>query len=292
MRLMYKWLKQSYSLFRILSLDVVSGVVAVAYLWSEVLQIKIELSIYVALGLAVWLIYTLDHLLDAYKIPHTAHTQRHRFHQKYLLALSITWILGAACGFWIALQLPIRLWVGGVVMLGLVALHFLLNFWFNISKKQLIWQKETRIAIFYSLGVALGPLSEVQYFAYPLIFWMLLMIFGLAWLNLLLISLYESEIDFKDLHDSTAQRLGQASLEIILARLSWLIGVFWLLGVYLFFHGLWVSWILLGLMWFTLEQVRHSPNYFRVGERYRAWSDFVFLYPYFLYILILYGTRF
>lgn len=49
-------------------------------------------SWYVVLPLAVWVIYTGDHLLDAYRLQDQASTPRHRFHHRHfklLLALAV-----------------------------------------------------------------------------------------------------------------------------------------------------------------------------------------------------------
>jgi hypothetical protein len=67
----------------ILSLDVVAGAVAGALFFGEILQVQLSFSVLTALGLTVWIIYTLDHLRDAKQILNVASTDRHRFHQEH-----------------------------------------------------------------------------------------------------------------------------------------------------------------------------------------------------------------
>lgn len=283
----YQWLKQVHRILRILSLDVVLGAVAQAYLWAYVLRVEIPIEIYVALGLSVWLIYTLDHLLDAYKIPHDAHTARHRFHQKHFYSLVFCWCLGAVLGLWLASGLPWRLWLYGGGMLCLMAFHFFLSFRVFLSKKLLLFQKETRIAVFYSLGVSLGALSALRSEGMHLpIIWTFGMVFGLAWLNLLLISYHEAETDSRDGQASIAGDVGLGALQLLIHRLSVSVGAFWLCGFLALDASLYGACAVLGLMWLTLELVRRFPWYFKERERYRIWSDLVFLYPYSIYFLM------
>lgn len=282
----YQWLKQCHQFLRILSLDVVLGAVAQAYLWAYLLQVSIPKEVYLALGLSVWLIYTLDHLLDAYKIPHRAHTARHRFHQNYFYPLAVIWCLAALLGLWLAIRLPIRLWMYGGGMLCLVGLHFILSFSVNPSKNLLLFQKETRIALFYSLGVGLGAWSIGQdAIAYPKLCWGFGLVFGLAWFNLLLISYHEADTDSKDKHNSIAGDLGLIKLHNLIRRLSFALASMLCLGIFILKKEEYLVWLIFGLMWLTLELVRHFHIYFAERERYRAWSDLVFLYPYGIYFL-------
>ncbi|NJL13528.1 MAG: hypothetical protein HC913_11335 [Microscillaceae bacterium] len=112
---------------RILSLDVVLGVILMALLGGHICHHPVEKVVLAALGLTVWLIYTLDHLLDAYQIPPPAHTLRHRFHQQYFGLLVFFWFLGAGLGLrQIAPFLPSEIWKRGLAMLVLVGGHFIL----------------------------------------------------------------------------------------------------------------------------------------------------------------------
>src|SRR6476659_9916470 len=75
-------LSRYYKLANILSLDVVAGAVICSIFFSQVFNTVIRVSGIISLALSVWIIYTVDHLLDARRITRQASTVRHRFHQK------------------------------------------------------------------------------------------------------------------------------------------------------------------------------------------------------------------
>ena len=66
----------------LLSLDVVLGAMAGMLFFSDLLEVNIAGSVYFLLGLAVWSIYTLDHLMDARSAINKPQSPRHQLHQK------------------------------------------------------------------------------------------------------------------------------------------------------------------------------------------------------------------
>src|SRR5687767_3029402 len=70
-----------YRLLNILSIDVALGSVCCAAWFAEIFNVNLKPYVLMALGLTVWIIYTIDHLLDARKIHVSASTERHRYHQ-------------------------------------------------------------------------------------------------------------------------------------------------------------------------------------------------------------------
>lgn len=268
-----------YTYFRILSLDVVLGAVLMCYFCAYCLDTHPDWSVYVSLGVAVWLIYTLDHLLDAYKIPHEAHTSRHRFHQKHFNILSICWLISLIFGLWITLNyLPRRVLIFGMALSSLVFLHFLLTL-IDRLKNTLLIQKETRIAFIYSLGVALASLSLKDQFPNPVECLIIFQIFLIAWVNLLIISYYEEAIDQKDAHVSTARKLGKSSIQSLIQVL---LLIQWVLAFYCGFTGGWrmiIAILILCLMNVILALIAYRKKYFQEKERYRALSDAIFFLP-------------
>ncbi len=281
MRKLWQKIGTAYNLLRILSIDVAIGAMAMAHLWAIFFRTSPPIVIYVLLGLIVWLIYTLDHLLDAYQIKHTAHTLRHQFHQKYFHVLCGFVGLVAGVVVWLLFLLTWKVWMWGSVVLGLVIVHFLLSFFFR-QQSHFLLQKELRIAFGYSLGVAVGifstiPFSKIEWAA---TLWLLLFVVGLAWFNLLLIACYEYESDVKDAQCSLVVSLGVLPIQQLLSKISIGLLIYFLIGIYLLFpFMLYQILVLLGLMLFTLELVRRFNDYFKQKERYRIWSDAIFLYP-------------
>ena len=286
-----RFFKSFYVYFRILSLDVVLGAGLMCYFYAYCLRINPAWTAYMALGIAVWLIYTLDHLWDARKIPHEANTLRHRFHQKNFVVLSIVWLIIALLGAWLALSLLTQavFWYG-LILCALVLGHFLLSL-IDGLKNTLFIQKETRTALIYSLGVALAPVSLSLDFSYLMLSLITAQVFLIAWVNLLIISYFEYESDQRDVHISTAIKLGKGKtikLVNILIVSQIIVGLisFVLFDIYLF-----LPLFILILMSLTLVLIIEKRSYFKENERYRALSDAIFYLPIIL-ILLEYGRGF
>ncbi|HEX8061295.1 MAG TPA: hypothetical protein VF473_10190, partial [Cyclobacteriaceae bacterium] len=62
----------NYRTFNLLSLDVALGAVISAAFLGRILNVHILPQGYVLLGIIVWLIYTADHLLDAWSMREAA----------------------------------------------------------------------------------------------------------------------------------------------------------------------------------------------------------------------------
>ena len=87
MPLKRKYLGQLLQIINSLSLDVALGAIAGSYILLFVAGIPSDGISILALAITVWLIYTLDHLLDAKEISGPAETFRHRIHQIYKVPL-------------------------------------------------------------------------------------------------------------------------------------------------------------------------------------------------------------
>ena len=266
--------------FRILSLDVALGACVMTYFFSYYFGQMTNWAYYVSLGLTVWLIYTLDHLLDARKIPHQAHTPRHRFHQAYYWQIFTLWtIVFLLTGFLSFQLLTYTTLVYGLFLCILVGIHFLLGK-IHILHRLFFFQKEIRIALVYGLGVALAPFSlsqQVQLIPFLLL---LIQVILMASVNLLIISYYEAETDKKDHHQSIVTLFGEEivqRLAYLFILLVLLIGI--ILAILLWNKKVFLTECILVLMILSLYTVLKIPHYFKNHERYRIWSDSVFFYP-------------
>ena len=72
--------KSPQPLYQILSLDVVLGAVSVGVFATQLLQVKANPYWWIILAVAVWVIYTFDHLVDGFKKKGESTIYRHRFH--------------------------------------------------------------------------------------------------------------------------------------------------------------------------------------------------------------------
>ena len=274
----YRMLQATLRTAQNLSLDVVLGAVISSMFIARLLSVSLSLVDLTALGLAVWLIYTADHLTDAMKIPHAAHTTRHRYHQQYFRPLLIGWILLAMGGVLLLSQLSWILVLKGLVMVTFVGVYFML---IHILPRITFFHKELMIAILYTGGVFLAPVHMYTNAFDRTLILLCGQYFMLALVNVFIISWYEQDSDQKDGHHSYIIALGPAKgVKVIRIALGVLFASI-AFGVVFFrinqaFMG--VQFTLL-LMTTTLHAVLHFPRYFIRRRRYRAWSDAVFSYP-------------
>lgn len=239
--------------------------------------VEVELSIYVSLFISVWLIYTIDHLIDASRIKHVAQTFRHQFHQKYFKQLTTAWVLMFLSGvLFSVVVLPAETIKVGFIASALVIVHLVLVYLLG-TRVSIFIQKELGVAFTYCVGIIVGPLSMsegLDGFGYFLMF----QIFILALLNLLEFSWFDRKLDKSHGQTSVVRGLGE---KVVLEVVFFLFALFVLTLVvaFLFFPQYGQYELILGLMGGTLFLVFAFQKYFKVRERYRVFGDLVFVFP-------------
>lgn len=205
-----------YKYFNILSLDVVAGACICSMFLADFLGVQLHWATVTLLGLSVWLIYTFDHLNDAKNITHHAATARHRFHQVYFKELTWVSMLVLAVASILMFKIPTETVVWGVALSCLVAAYFLLLFFLKLKSS---YHKELTIAVLYSSGVLLGPLS-VYRGAFDLrITSIFVQFFLLAFTNLLTFAVFEIRTDERDGSPSLVRIIGEQKALILLKLL-------------------------------------------------------------------------
>ncbi|MDW3208810.1 MAG: UbiA family prenyltransferase [Reichenbachiella sp.] len=266
--------KSILSVLRWLSLDVVTGGVIFSLAIGKVVNADLHWSIPTALGCCIWLIYTLDHLIDGNSSERDPSMKRHAFHKKFRKPIFIVFVLVACFGLRILSFLPYQTLILGCVLLGLVGLYFLSIWLFKIY-----FAKEIFIAVLYSCGVFLGSFSlkpDMDLVIYLLFMQTVLM----ASINLLLFSFYEVAHDTQDGHQSWATHFG------VVKTLNHLLLLLVLLGLSIgsvFFFSLSLNQFLLTtifiVMSLILAAIYFAPQWFKKNERFRWVGDLVFLFP-------------
>jgi hypothetical protein len=238
-------------------------------------------TFYLLLPLSVWVVYTLDHLLDARRMGAAAHTPRHRFHFRYqhLLwpACAVGAVLCALLAFW-GLS-----WLGlafGAGMCGLVVLHLLIVKAAGSLASPLL-AKELGVGVIFTVGVWGLPLLRHR-FNHP-IDWplpILIQYFLLVMVNLLTFSLAEATADAADHQTSFVLGVGPRAA----TGVTWaILAVHVALGVYVALA--WptriplVSELVFAAMAFMLASILLWPRWMHARERYRAIGDGAFLLP-------------
>ncbi|HSJ66546.1 MAG TPA: hypothetical protein VK921_02675 [Anditalea sp.] len=214
-----------------LSIDVALGACAGLYFFAHLLGVHLHWLFYLLMAMAVWSIYTLDHLLDAYQVKGTASTDRHRIHQFYskhltiVLALIIT--VGLLLGFYLLQISVISL---SVLILASLILSNLILLKYYIKSLSIL--KEFNTALFYTIGIMMVPYLIHMDLGVHRGFWYLgLGYFSIAWMNLLLLSLMDADTDRADGFNSIVTAIGERKVEKIL---FWLL-IFTILYLFLLF---------------------------------------------------------
>lgn len=272
--------RRGYQLIQILSIDVAIGAVASGSILVWWLGISMPWIWWIALPSCVWLIYTLDHLLDARRLKGHAHTARHQFHYAYRKIIWIGWLSVALATLVLCLlYLPGEFWVFGSIMSFLVLGHLLLV-WIIGNNINRVILKEFAVGLIYTVGVWGGPVlvgwKQVGYAEGMLSgqFFLLVMI------NLICFSLFEFRIDELDKQASFARAVGKKQTNNILKLCFFLV---FILSIY--FLTLFVSerayliQLTLIVMAFAFFLILWKRDWFVKHERYRILADGVFLLP-------------
>lgn len=264
-----------YRYFNLLSLDVAMGATISALFLIKLFSVDIRLQGLLCLGLTVWLIYTMDHLVDASKLKSQASTERHRFHQRNFRAILVLAVV-------ILLTIiPLLFFIYKPVLSMGIGLGVLVVLYFIVQRK-LSFLKELVGAMLYSVGVMLPviALSELSY--YSLIEIPSILFFNTALINLVLFSWFDKDKDKLDNHPSLVTRVGDGMSKGILYFLFFLQMV---LFVYALRNG--ISHLVLmvfAAMYLVLLLIFVRSGWFAINDRYRLAGDAVFLLPLFYLI--------
>jgi hypothetical protein len=270
-----------YQLISYLNLDVVAGAVACSHFAAAVLHMEQNIVMQLCLALTVWLIYTVDRIMDVSKKGYHPNDRRHLFarrHRKKLIALCIpVFMLDAHLAFF---KLPQSLIVFGLLVTSAVIAYYVLLHMLPLQNSR--WfQKEPVIAGVYTTAVwgsnlwLKGSLQATEFFYYVIPF------YCLALMNLVTFSFYEAESDEENEERSITTTFGPrtAIIHIVFAfALVLTLGVTLLRespnGTNLLISGTYA------VIAFILFALYYRNDYFYDKDRYRVIGDAVFVLPY------------
>lgn len=272
----------AYKTAQYLSLDVVAGGLCSGAMAARLLHVQLPFIWWVALPVSIWVLYTADHLLDAYRLKHKAHTDRHLFHHRHFTPLLGVWGgLLLSCLSWIAWLVPFSMLIMGLTLGGISLLHFGLIQWVGNRVSRFL-MKELGVALVYAAGVWGGPLS----LAWPQLSPVSLLCFGqfftLALINLLVFSMYELQVDEQDGHTSFVRAIGEVNAQRVVLGLALMmtgLGAWTLLEAEKPEGVLVAVQVIYALMLLVLLALAIWPERFYPQERYRLLGDGAFLLP-------------
>lgn len=272
-----------YKKLQLVSIDVVMGACLMCYLSAFVLDIDVHWSVYFVLATSVWLVYTLDHLLDAKSIKGQANTTRHLFHQEYFNVLIYTWLVFfIMTGIVTLVFLPTITIRYGILALIIVVFHLMLVKLLGTKVAPYI-QKELGVGMAYVVGITVGPFSLSEQI--PTYFYVFgLEVFVLAMINLFQFSYFDHEVDQYQNQTSISRNLGRSMTRYLIYTLFLIVGILCCVG-FIFFPSYAIVQFILTCNALTLALITLKEDYFHQNERYRMLGDFVFIYPVILFLI-------
>jgi 4-hydroxybenzoate polyprenyltransferase len=267
-----------YRFINLLSLDVALGAVVCAAFFSRILQIQLRPQGLAALGITVWIIYTLDHLLDVRGLTKEASTKRHRLHQKNFRFLSAFVVIAAFVDLYMVFFVRKEIFVWGIGLAMIVSLYLLFQRWLTPFK-------EVSGAILYTGGV-LMPSLALNTTPLPTGVLLLMISFGMtAFTNLVLFSWFSVEHDRMDTQRSLVTFFGAQHSKRIVYRILLLQVI--LLGGLLILSAYKMETLTIMAMNAVLVAMAFLPERFAKRDVYRLVGDAIFLFP--IFYLLLYA---
>lgn len=265
---------------RNLSLDIVSGAMAVGYMATRLTDTNPGWAWWVVLACSVWLIYTCDHLIDAWGSSSELQPERHKYHRRHskalLAAILVVTILTAFLAF---TMLPRSIIIFGVALGSIVLVYLLLVV--LAGRSDVKWfQKELLVALLYTAGIWGGPVVLSGGLPDPLHYLVPTVLFLLAWADLIIFSIYDLQSDSRTGHSSLPRQFGSkhaAILVNILFLVALALVIFIISGTSdRELIGAASILILMGSMLFTISRFN---AFFAKQDRYRIYGEMVFFIP-------------
>ena len=275
-----------YRYFHFLSLDIVLGTLATSVLAARLFEANPGWAWWAALAMTVWVLYTGDHLLDAWKHRKNSKREMHGyiFRKKgiliYILGLVSVADLIVVFNFLDPAMLKVALLMAGGVFLFYAMRHIFR------SNRLLFIPGEFFVLLIYLAGAWMGPYIARSLPLSSGHILILAMMAGVLLLNLGVISLYDVKIDSRLGISTLAGTLGKKStrrLMIVTAAMVLLMALlqFMVYGTERSSQFALILAAMAGLLLWVLL----SPSLFRKQEAYRLVADAV-LYMGFLSFLI------
>lgn len=226
----------------------------------------------ICLGLAVWIIYTFDHLIDAHKSEYEPVIARHKFHKKHKNTIRIFQIIAIVIGCISVLNLHHLTIYYGLGLLLIVIIYFIIVYFFRS-----FYLKEVMVAMVYALGIFLGPISLMDTPIDGQVINLFVQLFMIALLNLTLFSLMEYDLDCQDGHNSIATKFGKKHTTILILIIMVMLLTLQVFSIVVVENSMFQ--ILFFIMSLTLSIIYLKSGYMIKYHRYRWLGDAVFFIP-------------
>ncbi len=262
-------------------MDVVVGALATGLFTIKILDVNPPVWWWFVLALAVWVVYTVDHLLDGWNTQYKpAVIYRHIYHYRYhkalisLLFLAILIILTI-----LFLYSPAKLIQRGLIISLIVLIYFVAGK-FSKKMKRFLFQKELFIAMIYVTGIAVGP---VTFSDAPLQSWQVILMISLillAWAEGVMAAYFDYEKDLHDGHISFATVFGKTATRYFLIALHIFIFIILKINILLISDFRSFAAIMIEMvMNLLLLLILLNPATMQKNDRFRIFGEMIFWLP-------------
>jgi hypothetical protein len=275
-----------YRYFHYLSLDIVLGAMASSCFAARLFAVNPGWAWWITLALTVWLLYTGDHMLDAWRNRKKIERELHFFMIKN--RRTMIWSMGVFTVIDMLLifnLLDQDLMKYALILAGLVLLFYAMRHIFR-KNRVLFVPGEFFVLFIYMAGTWLGPASAVKNGFVGGQGMVALIFAGVLLMNLGVISLYDIKLDNRLGIGSLANALGSKRTRRLLVGTSITIYLVSLLQFLVFEMDRYFKYdLILAGMATILLLVLLYPSRFRKNDYYRLAADAV-LYMGFLSLLV------
>jgi len=269
-----------FKIFQYLSLDVVGGSLCVASMSVKLLNIIPNPIWWLILALSVWIIYSVDHILDSLKNKSKSQILRHKFffnNRKWLipLVIAITFI-----NFLLVITyLKYEIVISGIVLTTIIFVYFFALNTLGRHYRAYI-PKELIIAGIYVVGIFLAPLIWYGSIPPPEVLFIIIVLIIIVFMEGIMISYFDYEQDIADGHVSFTTRHGKEKIIRYLRLLSVLIEISLIIAIIRTNSDIiFASIMVLLLMNFFIGMIQLIPNNVVVKKFHRIIGEAIFYLP-------------
>jgi hypothetical protein len=247
--------------------------------FSNLFDVKPNYVLALGLSLSLWIIYTLDHLLDGLSIGKDASSIRHREHflkhKQMIRWMLFGLIILIGLSFWVP-----QVYYGYVLFLFILTLlHFCINYFLSRKYTFLRYLKEIFVALVVTIGFVITPLiGNEESLNLTQLIYIFIIFYFINLSNLLIFSFFDRDRDHRDNMLTIAHLYSHRKLK----RLIYLgIGMSTTILVISYINGhlTLISFFVFASMQLTLLFITSFPSYFKFSDRYRFFGDLIYLYP-------------
>lgn len=194
-------------LISILSLDVIAGAVTCSVFAWHIIGVETPPLFPLMFGVAVWSVYTADHLIDSLKVKDQAVSARFLFHYRFRIPLLLTiLVLSVVVTTWALLSFQMTEIYVSFILAVLVFLYFSVLFFEDHRPAFVI--KEVVVGIIYTAGIWVFPMIRVEGAIPMWYFGLMISFFLLTVMVLLIYSLVDEDHDKADRQETLVTRWG------------------------------------------------------------------------------------